>query len=170
MRRHPLPGSLTSWQRPGGLRLVRGVLRAGFVLVALAAGYFVFERLAFDRAAWLADYDQLRTHISRNYANLLWGIDHKGVDPVALHQTTLTAIEAAQTDRAARAAIVSFVSAFQDGHFCINRVRLSDRLERLSSNQTDEVAADTPSDEASAALGFRDDVDGLTFSSPDLVT
>jgi hypothetical protein len=131
----------------------------------IAAAYLVWERIKFDRDGWLTDYDQLRTHVSRNYANLLWAIEHRDIDPAALHQATLQKLQDARTDRAARAAIASFVSAFQDGHFRIARTRLSDRLESLFSSEADEVAGGTPADKACAALGFSDETEGLAFEN-----
>lgn len=137
-------------------------------LIALVAGFLAHERVTFDRAAWLADYDQLRSQISRNYANLLWVMEHRNLDPVALHQETLQALNEARTDRAARAAIGSFLAAFQDGHLRIDRIPLSRRLETLFISETNALPAHTTADKACAALGFYDDSDGLTFESPDL--
>ncbi len=142
--------------------------KALIALVALVAGFLAHERFTFDHDAWLADYDQLRGHVSRNYANLLWVMEHRDLDPVALHQATLRALGEAHTDRAARAAIGSFLGAFQDGHLRINRTPLSRRLETLFTSEADALPANTTPEKACAALGFHDDTDGLTFASPDL--
>ncbi|MGE4062132.1 MAG: S41 family peptidase [Rhodospirillaceae bacterium] len=132
-------------------------------ILAVAAGFLIWERLKFDRAAWLADYEQLRTHASRNYANLLWVIDERGLDPAALHRATLEELAAARTDRAARAAIASFISAFQDAHFRIARTPLSRSLENLFTGQAEEMSANTSAEKACAALGFRAEEEELAF-------
>ena len=67
------------------------------VLAVSAAAFLIWERITFDRAAWLADYDHLRTHVSRNYANLLWVIEERDLDPAALHRATLRRLEEART-------------------------------------------------------------------------
>jgi hypothetical protein len=144
------------------------VRKAVIALIALAAGFLVHERLTFDRDAWLADYDQLRAYVSRNYANLLWVMEHRGLDPAALHHATLQELKEARTDRAAKKAIRSFVAAFQDGHFRVSGSPLSRRVEALFTSVAKTIPAGTAAEKACAALGFEDDTDGLSFDSAEL--
>lgn len=137
-------------------------------LIAFAGAFLLYERLTFDREAWLADYDQLRSYVSRNYANLLWVTEHRGLDLAALHQATLEDLNAATTDRAAGKAIRSFVAGFQDGHFRVRGSPLSRRLETLFMSAAETLPAGTTPEKACAALGFTDDTDGLTFDSAEL--
>lgn len=152
------------------------VRRAGLWLLALATtgtvAFLAWERLTFDRAGWIADYEQLRAHVSTHYANLLWVIRERQVDPVALNASVLRQLQEASTDREARAAIASFVDPFHDGHYRLHRVKLSKRLEAWWANLgRDEhgdqgpssLSADTSAEEACTALGFHEDSGGLRF-------
>ncbi len=109
-------------------KIARAARRSAAALLVGIAGLLAWERITFDRAAWLADYAQLREHTTAVYANLQWSLRERGVDPAQLHAQTLEQLHAAGTDRAARAAIAGFIEAFADGHFRVSRVKLSKRL------------------------------------------
>src|SRR5688572_31660930 len=47
----------------------------------------VTDRVAFDRADWIADYEQLKQEVEANYANLKWAGSAKGVDLVQLDRS-----------------------------------------------------------------------------------
>jgi hypothetical protein len=152
-------------------RVALGIARG--VAIGLL-GFVVWERASFDRDAWIADYEQLRGHVAVHYANLLWVVDERGLDPVALDRQTMQRLHDADTDREARAAIVGFVDAFDDGHFRVHRIKLSKRIsawwaglwadERSGATSLD---ATTPGPEACTALGFHEDAGGLEFGLAD---
>jgi hypothetical protein len=143
----------------------------------IAVGWLAFavwERVSFDRDEWIADYEQLRAHVTMHYANLTWAIDSRGLDPVALDRETMQRLLDADTDREARAAIVAFVEAFEDGHFRVHRIKLSKRLEAWWAGLSADDAATTASLDASmlagevcTRLGFHDDRGGLDFGLAD---
>ncbi len=86
--------------------------------LALATALAASPSAAFDRAAWLADFDQLKSALERSYANLAWmASPQSGIDAPALDRRTRAAIEAAQGDDDARRALLAFVDGFHDGHF-----------------------------------------------------
>lgn len=153
-------------------RLARLRRLAQRILVAVgigALGFLAWERVTFDRDEWIADYEQLREHVVVHYANLLWIIDERGLDPVALDRRTMQRLHDADTDREARAAIVAFTDAFDDGHFRVHRLELSKRLEawwaELWADDVDAASlrSDTPGADACTALGFHEDQGGLAF-------
>jgi Peptidase family S41 len=155
---------------PRFARLRRVALQTARVVAIGLLGFVIWERVSFDRDAWLADYAQLRTHVAVHYANLLWVIDARGLDPVALDHQTLQALHDADTDREARAAIVAFVEAFDDGHFRINRIKLSKRLAAWWGGLWVDAHAEvtppdstTPGPDACTRLGFHEDAGGLEF-------
>jgi hypothetical protein len=146
------------------------------LLVVLATGvlaFLIWERLTFDRDAWIADYEQLRAHVSVHYANLRWVVDERGLDPVALDRQTMQRLHEADTAREARAAIVAFTEAFDDGHLRVHRIKLSKRLEawwaELWAEDVEATAlgSATPGSAACTALGFHEDQGGLAFGLAD---
>jgi C-terminal processing protease CtpA/Prc len=86
-------------------------------LPVIFGAFKVTDRVAFDRAAWIADYEQLKQEVEANYANLAWARSAKNVDFVHLDQNTHTALNAARTRSDARAALARFIAGFNDGHF-----------------------------------------------------
>ncbi len=70
----------------------------------------------FDPSPWRADYLELREALSTGYANLEWALVHRGLDPYALSQRTLAAIDAARSDLDGLWALTEFVAAFADPH------------------------------------------------------
>jgi hypothetical protein len=130
------------------------------VLAALAlAALVVAPRVTFDRAGWLADLDQLESHLATAYANLE-DAPRRGLDLAALDRTTRSALEAAHTDGEARAALAAFLGAFRDPHLGIDRVKLSKRVEqawrRLTTGDPDGpvvLRRELTADEACAAIG-----------------
>jgi hypothetical protein len=67
-------------------------------------------------ADWLADFAHLRDALTRQYPNLEWAVERRGVRLADLSRNTEAALIAAQSDAAAKGAIVSFLNAFGDGH------------------------------------------------------
>src|SRR5688572_19859048 len=83
----------------------------------VAGGWLVRDRATFERAAWIADYQQLRSATEQSYANLRWTRSTKNVDLVALNDQTLAELNLATSHTAARRALASFVAGFNDAHF-----------------------------------------------------
>jgi hypothetical protein len=69
----------------------------------------------FDRAAWIADFEQIKDAVTRQSPNLEWAVE-RGVDLHALERRARDRLDAAQDNAAARAALERFVRAFADGH------------------------------------------------------
>ena len=122
-------------------------------LVALFACTAALPAIAFDRAPWLDDYAWLKHRLEADYSHLAWFASTQGgVDLPALDRRTLRALETAENDADASAAIVAFAQGFHDGHFS-----QATTLERTASAP---VAADkAPLAEldaanACAALGY----------------
>lgn len=150
-------------------RVMRAGRRVVVAVTLVVVAFLAWERITFDRAAWLADYEQLREHVPAVYANLLWTLRERQIDPVALHTRTLAKLKASGTDRAAREVIAEFVDTFADGHFVIKRVKLSKRIAVwwAGLGKGDEspapLTATTDGDAACGALGFGDADGGLRF-------
>jgi hypothetical protein len=70
----------------------------------------------FDPAPWRADYLELRDALGAGYANLEWMLAHRGIDPFALNQRTLAAIDAARSDLDGLWALAELVATFGDPH------------------------------------------------------
>jgi hypothetical protein len=71
---------------------------------------------AVDTAAWLADFTALRNALTRQYANLEWAVERRGVALGELSRGTEAALRAARSEAAARGAVEAFLNAFGDGH------------------------------------------------------
>lgn len=128
------------------------------VAALVGGGWVVNDRATFDRAQWLADYQQLRSATEQSYANLRWSRTSKQVDLVALNANTLRQLRRATSNSAARRALANFVHGFKDGHFRIETAPpkplavVLDLFERDSEARPLKFAA-APA-EACGALGF----------------
>src|SRR5687768_15231313 len=92
--------------------------RSLLIVIAVAAtgfGMFIAARPAYDAGGWRRDYDALRAAMEARYANLTALAPR--VDLPTLHARTDSALRAATSDDEAKAALVAFIRAFQDGHF-----------------------------------------------------
>ncbi len=71
----------------------------------------------FDRRAWMKDFEVLKARLEEGYSHLAWFASPQGgVDLPALVRRTRRALETAEGDADAKAALVGFVSGFPDGH------------------------------------------------------
>jgi hypothetical protein len=71
-------------------------------------------------ARWQTDYQALKQAMEAGYSNLAWfGSPDGGVDLPRLDRRTRVALDEADTEDEARAAIRHFVEAFGDGHFSV---------------------------------------------------
>jgi hypothetical protein len=158
------------------------LLIAIFALVG--GGWMINDRAAFDRAEWLADFEQLKAATEQSYANLRWSRASKNVDLVALNTTAMQELQQATSNSAARRAIGNFISGFNDGHFHIERgppkpvaavMRFFDRPDRGVLDMTMAGA------QACNALGFETKshelelagatpLDGATFAAGAVTT
>lgn len=92
----------------------RGALLS-IVAAFLASSCAFAAPAAFDRAAWLADFEALRDTMTRAYPNLEWAVE-RGMDLPALQKLAISRLESATDDAQARRALERFVAAFGDGH------------------------------------------------------
>lgn len=104
-----------------------GVLGATLLCVALSCAIegsagvpsiiAVTSPTPFERQAWLKDYEFMKVELERTYANLAWFASPLGgVDLPSLDQRTKRALNTAENDEDARAAILGFIAGFHDGH------------------------------------------------------
>lgn len=92
--------------------VVFGLLIAAFSLSAIAASD------SFDRKGWQDDYTFLKKQLESSYANLAWFASKQGgTDIPALDRRTQRALDQAESDADAKAALLAFVGGFHDGHF-----------------------------------------------------
>ena len=128
------------------------------VAALLGGGWVLNDRASFDRAYWLADYEQLRSATEQSYANLRWSRTSKQVDLVALNANTLRELQRATSNSAARRALANFVRGFNDGHLRIETTPPKPLAVVLNLFQRDSETgpldfAAAPA-EACGALGF----------------
>ena len=72
---------------------------------------------AFNKKAWIRDYACLKAGLERTYSNLAWfASPQSGVDLPALNRRVRRALESAETEADAKAAMLDFIAGFQDGH------------------------------------------------------
>lgn len=93
--------------------------RAALLLAAIvAASTAAAGPSSFDRKGGREDYATLQRELEHSYSHLAWAASRgSGVDLPALNRRTLRALDAAESDADAAAALVSFVAGFHDGHF-----------------------------------------------------
>jgi hypothetical protein len=123
----------------------------------LAGGWMIQDRATFNREAWIADYQQLRTATEQSYANLRWSRDSKQVDLVALNTTTLEQLQQATSNSAARRALANFISGFRDGHFRLESVPpkpVAAVMSLFESDVAPQIDLDMESAAACSALGY----------------
>jgi hypothetical protein len=90
------------------------VLTLGLLAVVVPASA---EVVAFDRQAWLRDYEFLKIQLEHSYSNLAWfASPGSGNNLPALERRTRRALDAAEGDDDSKAAILGFVAGFHDGH------------------------------------------------------
>src|SRR5688572_26730931 len=85
----------------------------------IGGGWIIQDRATFNRDAWLADFEQLKTATEQSYANLKWSRDAKQIDLVTLNTKTIQELNTAASNSAARKALAGFINGFNDGHFHI---------------------------------------------------
>lgn len=97
-----------------------------------------------DRRAWLEDFEFLKHALVRSYSHLAWfGSYEGGVDLPALNKRTLLALNHANTDADAEAAVLEFVSGFHDPHFA--------RVQNFEPGEPFAEPAPRPLDETASA-------------------
>src|SRR6266542_4758674 len=102
---------------------MRTRLNAAFLVIAVLTAAFVIgsRRESFDRKAWQNDYLQLSIEVTRRYPDLAWAVTTGRVDPKELNLVTEDGLKRATSNEEAERAIRTFVRAFRDGHFRIQK-------------------------------------------------
>lgn len=139
----------------------RGVCVAGVVLSLAAFGAHADP--PFDRGAWEGDFRALKAEIERSYSHLAWfGTPEGGVDLPALDRATSAALQRAQTDAEASAALVAFVAGFRDRHLARTPVPA-----KAASDVVEPPVAELASDAktACASVGYLS-MSRIPFSLP----
>ena len=137
---------------------MKKILYILMIVPLVLGGWIITDRATFDRSAWLADFEQLKSATEQSYANLMWTRESKGVDLVALNDATLQALESANSNNQARKALKAFIAGFKDGHFHPESGPPRPIAELLAVFHRDEVSAidlDMTGAVACSALGFR---------------
>lgn len=91
-------------------------MRTHLLLAALLTVLPARAAESFDTKPWLEDYQQLRAHVARVYANLD-DAAARGMDLPKLDRETTAALRRARSETEAMRVLLAFVGAFQDGHF-----------------------------------------------------
>lgn len=105
----------------------------------------------FDKAAWLADFQLLKSTLERSYGHLAWAAStDSGLDLPALERRTTQALQRAQSDADAEAALTAFVQGFRDGHFSLTKAPAPG----VAAAEPPKRAPDTTAAEACAAFGY----------------
>ncbi|MDC7695181.1 S41 family peptidase [Asticcacaulis sp. DXS10W] len=121
---------------------------------------------AYDRAAWRADYAQLKRLMQQDYANLAWAASpESGIDLPRLDQRTRAALSAARTDAEAQNALEAFVAGFHDGHLKLVRPAAAPLAQKAAEVPRPDFEA-TDAAGSCAALGFNPGSSPLSFSLP----
>ncbi len=106
-----------------------------------------------DREGWMVDYRALKTELEAHYANLSWFASPLGGrDLPALDRRTIAALQQAETDAQARAALLAFQAAFQDAHF-VGRA-LEPASGESHEPERPNLKASDKADDACLALGY----------------
>lgn len=127
-------------------------IRSRLLLIAAAA--MLNAAAPASTSPWLDDYAALKSAMATRYANLAWFASPQGgVDLPRLDRQTVQALADAQTADEARAAIRTFIAAFDDGHFSILPPPPSDSgPAEPEPPQADNAGGDAAS--ACAAMGY----------------
>ena len=123
---------------------------AGLVLTCSSAGPALAA--SFDRAAWIADFEQLKAAITRRSPNLEWAAE-RGLDLAAVERRARERLAEATDDAAARSALDRFVRNFGDGHMELSWPAVAS----LPVIAAPVIAA--PDVATCTTLGYRDDAD-----------
>lgn len=99
------------------------------------------RKTSFSSKPWLEDYLALREHISKSYANLEYLIKYYKIDAYELNEKTISAINAAKTEKEAREAVDQFVATFKDGHFRLRKPEAPKVEGNTSSTQIDNTSS-----------------------------
>ena len=151
---------------------MKNKLILALLTVPVILGAFnVTDRVTFDRAEWIADYEQLKQEVEANYANLKWARSAKSVDLVQLDRAALAALGKAGSNSDARAALVAFIKGFNDGHFRIESGPprpVAAFLNLLPDNERSRVGFEMTAAEACKASGFSRSRHALQIEHPRL--
>jgi len=93
----------------------------GVGLLSIVLGLLGWDVATFDRGAWQHDFEALEVAMAKEYANLDWMVEHRGVDPAKLDRDTRASLGGAFTRVQAFLALRRFVRTFQDPHFKLTR-------------------------------------------------
>ncbi|MCB0377898.1 MAG: hypothetical protein KDD33_05335 [Bdellovibrionales bacterium] len=117
----------------------------------------------FSPTPYLEDFEALKTHISKSYANLEYLLKHYQIDPYELNKQTISEIKAAKNERQAIDALKGFVKKFHDGHFKLREPK-NDKSDRTNDNKKLPISKTTPAEKACTSLDFTWDKDyGFRF-------
>lgn len=108
LSKHPMLWQSASMKH--GLRLIVAALAWAYAGVAAAA-----PTAPFDRSAWLADFEQIKSAITTNSPNLEWAAE-RGLDLAVVEARARSRLAAATDEATARSALERFVRNFGDGH------------------------------------------------------
>ncbi|MGH9869070.1 MAG: S41 family peptidase [Candidatus Polarisedimenticolia bacterium] len=98
--------------------------RLVIVLPLAAAGVWLGVAWArHDPDGWLREFDGLRVHMARHYANLDWMVQHRRMDLPALVSATERDLRSSLIPWQASRALKRFVAAFDDPHLKIEPLR-----------------------------------------------
>jgi len=84
-----------------------------------------------DGATWLREFNELKLHMARHYANLDWMVAHREVDLAALSSAMEERLASARFRFQAERALNEFTSAFHDPHLRVAQLTLEGSVEQV---------------------------------------
>ncbi len=94
--------------------MLRNLFMAGLALAAFATP--AAAQPAFDRQAWMADYERIKIGLAEGYANLDWQVERQGLSLKRADAQISAMLEAATSDAEAMLALTMLIDAFHDPH------------------------------------------------------
>lgn len=98
------------------MRLGKWLARIAGALAAATALAAVADVATYDRRAWGADFERLKTDMAQGYANLDWIAEHRRLDLPALSRQTAGELDGAYSRVRAYLALSRFIDRFGDPH------------------------------------------------------
>ncbi|WP_170229658.1 S41 family peptidase [Polyangium fumosum] len=138
--------SLPKETRKRGRKVFRWI---GIGLLSIVLGLLGWDVATFDRGAWQRDFEALEVAMAKEYANLDWMVEHRGVDLAKLDRDTRASLGGAFTRVQAFLALRRFVRTFQDPHF-----KLTGGAGRPSAPPSDNGAAPPAPVASCTAAGY----------------
>ena len=143
----------------------RFLARTTLSLLAAVALAAAVDAATYEPEAWIADLDRLEADMAREYANLDWIVQQRGLDLVRLDRETRARLQGAHSRVRAFVAMRDFVHAFRDPHLRLawgERPIVAEATPAAAGEMEGEWV-DPPAGNDCASAGYEDDDHGFRF-------